>query len=60
VRVAVEGHGYAGVSQKVLYEFRVNAALQKQGGACVLEVVPANGGRLARPRSGLKWLFTMF
>jgi hypothetical protein len=42
VRVAVEGHCYRGVPQKMLYEFRVDAAPQKEGGAHVPEIVPTN------------------
>jgi hypothetical protein len=43
VRVAVKGHGYRGVPEKVLYEFRVDAAPQKEGSAGVPEVVEAHG-----------------
>jgi hypothetical protein len=61
VRVAVEGHGYAGVPQKMLDQFRMDASPQKEGGASVPEIVPTNrGGRPARLRSGLKWRLTMF
>jgi hypothetical protein len=42
VRIAVEGHGYRGVSEKVLDEFRVDAALQEQGSAGVPQVVPSD------------------
>jgi hypothetical protein len=44
VRVAVEGHAYAGVPQEVLDQFRVDATPQKQVGACVPEIVPTNRG----------------
>jgi hypothetical protein len=60
VRVAVEGHGYAGVPEKMLDQFRVDATPQKQGSARVPEIVPTNGGRPARLRSGFKWRLTMF
>jgi hypothetical protein len=46
VRVAIKGHGYAGVSKKVLDELRVNAAPQKQRSACVPEIVPTNRGEI--------------
>jgi hypothetical protein len=46
VREAIKNHGYAGVPQKMLNQFRVNVAPCKQGGARVLEVVPAN---IAKP-----------
>src|SRR5215210_8061110 len=42
VRVAVKVHGYRGVPEKVLYEFRVDAAPQKEGSAGVPEIVPAD------------------
>jgi hypothetical protein len=44
VRVAVEGHGFRGVPEKVLYEFWVGAAPQKEGSAGVPEIVPADRG----------------
>jgi hypothetical protein len=44
VRVAVEGHGYRGVPQKMLGQFRVDTAPQKEGSARVAEVVPADRG----------------
>ncbi len=46
MRVAVKGHGYAGVPKEVLDQFRVHAAPQKQRGAGVPEVVPANRGEV--------------
>jgi hypothetical protein len=46
VRVAVKSHGYAGVPQKMLDQFRMNAAPQKQRGACVPEIVPADRGEI--------------
>jgi hypothetical protein len=60
VRVAVEGHGYRGVPEKMLYEFRVDAAPQKQSSARVTKIVPADRGRPARLSSGLKWRLTTF
>jgi hypothetical protein len=33
--MAIKGHGYAGVPKKMLDQFRVDAAPQKQGGAGV-------------------------
>ena len=53
MRVAVEGHGYAGVPQKVLDQYRMYAAPQKQRSACVPEIVPAY---LRQPRSSEKRL----
>ena len=44
MRVAVKSHGYRGVSQKMLDQFRVDATSQKQRGTCVPEIVPTNGG----------------
>ncbi len=44
VRVAVEGHGYRGVPEKMRYEFRVDAASRQEGSAGVPEIVQANGG----------------
>ena len=44
MRIAVEGHGYAGVPKKVLDQFRVDAAPQKEGSAGVPEIVPADRG----------------
>jgi hypothetical protein len=44
----------------MLYEFRVDAAPQKEGSASVPEIVPADRGRPARSRSGLKWRLMMF
>jgi hypothetical protein len=44
VRVAVKHNGYAGVTQKMLNQFRVDAAPQKLGGTCVPEIVPTKGG----------------
>jgi hypothetical protein len=44
VRVAIKSHGYAGVPQEVLDQFRVDATPQKQVGACVPEIVPTNRG----------------
>jgi hypothetical protein len=44
VRVPIQNHGYAGVSEQVLDQFRVYAAPQQQRGASVPEVVPADGG----------------
>ena len=61
MRVAVERHGYGGVPEEVLDQFRVDAASQKQGSARVPEIVPADRGESpARLRSGLKWRLTMF
>jgi hypothetical protein len=44
----------------MLYEFPVDAAPQKEGSAGVPEIVPADRGRPACSRSGLKWRLTMF
>jgi hypothetical protein len=44
VAVGVEGHGYCGVPEKFLYQFRVNTPAQEQGGAGVTEVVEAYVG----------------
>jgi hypothetical protein len=60
VRVAVKSHGYAGEPEEVLDQFRVDATPQKEGGARMPEVVPADKGGPARLRSGLKWRLTMF
>jgi hypothetical protein len=46
MRVAVEGHGCASVPKKVLDQFRMDAAPQKQRGACVPEIVPADRGEI--------------
>ena len=54
VRVAVEGHGYAGVPERMLDQFRVDATPQKHGSTCVPEIVPTNRGRPARFSSGSK------
>jgi hypothetical protein len=43
VGVAVKCHGYGGVPEKMLHEFRVDAAPQKEGSAGVPEIVPTNG-----------------
>ena len=50
MRVAVKNHGYRGVSQKMLDQFRVDATSQKQRGTCVPEIVPTNGGGLLQER----------
>jgi hypothetical protein len=42
MRVAIEGHGYRGVPKKMLDQFRVDAAPQKQSSAGVPEIVPAD------------------
>ena len=60
VRVAIKSHGDAGAPQKVLDQCLVNAATQKQCSARVPKIVPTNGGKSARLRSGLKWRLTMF
>src|SRR5215212_2450991 len=39
-----QGQWLWGVPQKVLYQFRVDAASQKEGSASVPEIVPANRG----------------
>jgi hypothetical protein len=39
VAVGVKGHVYGGVPEKLLYQFRVNAPAQKQGGAGMPEVM---------------------
>jgi hypothetical protein len=52
MRVAVEGHGYRGVSKEVLDEFRVDATLQEQGSAGVPQVVPADVGTTSACESG--------
>jgi hypothetical protein len=44
VRVAVKSHRYAGMSKKMLDQFRMNATPQKQRSARVSEVVPADRG----------------
>jgi hypothetical protein len=46
VRVAVKGHGYRGMTEKMLHEFRVDAAPQKEGSAGMTEVVPADRGEV--------------
>ena len=45
MRVVVEGHGCASVPKKVLDQFRMDAAPQKQCGACMPEVMLANRGK---------------
>src|SRR5215218_3471333 len=60
MRVAIEGHGYRGVPKKILDQFRVDAAPQKEGSAGVPEIVPADRGRPARLSSGLKWRLITF
>ncbi len=60
VRVAVEGHGYRGVPEKMLYEFRVDAALWQEGSAGVPEIVPENRGEARASRSSLKRRLTTF
>ncbi len=42
--MSIKGHGYAGVPKKMLDQFRVDAAPQKQGGAGVPLIVPADRG----------------
>jgi hypothetical protein len=54
VRVAIKGHGHAGVPEKVLDQLRVDAAPQKQGGARVPEIVPANRGEASAPEERLE------
>ena len=44
VRITIEGHGYGGVPEQVLDQFRVDATPQEQGCAGVPEVVPADRG----------------
>ena len=44
VRVAVEGHGYRGVPEKMLYEFRVDVASRQEDSAGVPEIMPENRG----------------
>jgi hypothetical protein len=52
-RVAVEGHAYAGVPQKVLDQLGVDAASQKEGGASMPKFVPADRGE-ARVLAGAR------
>ena len=54
MRVAVEGHDYAGVPKKVLDQFRMDATPQEQGGARVSEIVPANRGETSTSQQGLE------
>jgi hypothetical protein len=53
-RAAIKSHGYAGVAQKMQNQFRVNAAPQKQSGARVPEVVPANIAKPCALQQGLE------
>lgn len=53
--IAVKGHGYRGVPEKMLHEFRVDPAPQEEGSAGMTEIVPTDRGRPACLRSGLKW-----
>ena len=46
MRVAVKSHGYRGVSEKMLHEFRVDAAPKKEGSAGMTEIVPADRGEV--------------
>jgi hypothetical protein len=41
MRVGIQGHGYGGVTQKLLDELRVYASAQEQGGASVTQIVEA-------------------
>ena len=62
-RGAIKSHGYAGVPQKIqkmLSQFRVTAAPQKQGGTRVPEVVPANIAKPCALQQGLKCRLTTF
>jgi hypothetical protein len=54
VRVAIKSDGYAGVPQKILNQFRVNAGPWKQGGARVPEVVAANIAKPCALQQGLE------
>jgi hypothetical protein len=54
VGVAVKGHGYRGVPEKMLHESRVDATPQKQGSARVPEVVPTDGGEASAPEERLE------
>jgi hypothetical protein len=38
----------------MLYEFRVDAAPQKQGSARVSEIVPTNGGEISTSQQGFE------
>ena len=54
MRVAIKSDGYGGVPEKMLYEFRVDAAPQKQRGAGVPEIVPADRGEACTPEERLE------
>ena len=45
VAVAVQGHGYSGMPEKLLYQLRVVSSAQKQCRARVAEVVKADVGQ---------------
>ena len=44
MRVAIKSHRYAGMPKQMLDQFRMNTASQKQGGASVSEIMPADRG----------------
>ena len=53
VTVSVEGHGYGGVTEKFLYQFRADVPAREQGGAGVTEVVEAYVGQVS---SAEEWI----
>ena len=55
--VGVEGHGYGGVTEEFLDEFRVDAPAQEQGGAGVTEVVEAYVGQVGFSEEGFERTF---
>jgi len=54
MRIGVQGHGYGGVSEKLLHYLRVHAPAKEQRGAGVSEVMEAHLGQASRLQERLE------
>jgi hypothetical protein len=43
MRIVIQGHGYGGVSEKLLHDLRMRSPAKEQRGAGVPQVVPSKG-----------------